>query len=488
MPRISQAGIPIEQAAITPIGVDLGPAGAGLQAVGASAIRLGKHFKEEERVNAILAQKHAAVTDAIGTMRADSQRRQGVTDIDIFKQEHPDPAEWDEGVKEISKGLYADLKKLEMSDEARLSATAEIDIWAEEQEKVVRNAAIARSAEDATEAAKAHYIETMAGGDEEDIAKARELLFMILDNTVDDAERDNLIKELTEFGHEKRVERITDNIKPTLIEAVEGGDKFDGIKALDTISQQLVDEGFWTEVDAAEQNKILGDWLDNYVAGRKRQKEDAVKLTTRETYMEMNELIVGGGLSYDNIEDSDLLKADKVKWQKYIKGSYTKDPSENTPDGHTQSFDAMFDAATLQLSPTEAYDVLLTERFINKTITNAQFEWAVGKIEKPYPKNILEDLDATVLSNLKDFNRTFKRDRERNKETNEALIAWVDELIAKDQVPAFDFKKKMFAMSSQFRVGDVRWYDVGDVVERNNVEWEVVGFDGDGEPIVEEVR
>ncbi len=493
MPRVSEIGVPIERAVLTPIGVDLGPGGKGLQAIGGAVSGIGRQLaardEAEREVQEQIEKRQREVIDILGKNAALSQRRQGVTDIANFKElNRGDPDTWTEGVQEIAKRMAKDLADTEMSDEARLIADAQLELWRQEQTKIVAGAALVQSAEDALDATKAAYIGALESGDPEDIEEARQNLFSILDKTVDDAERDNTIKELEKFGHEKRVIRLMDNIKPTLVDAIKLDDKQSGIAALDTITQQLVDEGQWTEVEAVQANKVLGDWIDNYVAGREKRADDAVKLTTIETYQELSDPIVGGLLTYDDIDKSNLLKPDKEKWFKYIKGSYGKIPTENTSDGHTASFNAVFDAATLQASPQEAYDALLELRFNDKTITNEQFKWGVGKIENPYPVDIFEDLQSILKSNSEDFNRLFKRDKDRNKEVNESLIAWLDRLIEKDQVPAFDLKKKMFAISSQFRVGDNRLIDIGQTVERGGVEWEVIGFDEAGEPLVEEVR
>ena len=67
------------------------------------------------------------------------------------------------------------------------------------------------------------------------------------------------------------------------------------------------------------------------------------------------------------------------------------------------------------------------------------------------------------------------------------MINWVDELIKQDKIPLFDFKKKMAAMSSAFRAGGGRWYDIGKVIEQGGREWEIIGVDDNGEVIVEEI-
>ncbi len=235
------------------------------------------------------------------------------------------------------------------------------------------------------------------------------------------------------------------------------------------------------------QVQSLNSGLNSFASGRSRVERQA----TQEIYTGFFDSILAGQLEYDDIELSKLSADDKELWQDYIKGSYGPAPTQNTPGGHTKSFAAVYDAATLQLSPKEAYDVLLEARFAvkekNRIITNEQFQWAIDKIENPYPKHILEDLKSTLKSNLEDFNRWRHFDKERNKEVNESLTTWVDELIKQDKVPVYDFKKKMAAMSSQFRVGEGRWYDIGQVIDQGGIEWEVVGFDENGEPLVEEV-
>lgn len=281
-----------------------------------------------------------------------------------------------------------------------------------------------------------------------------------------------------------------DNVKPLLINAM--GDDLDkqaGLATLNSELDRLVKDGVLTEAEAAEQNKVLGDWMDNFVSGREKKAKNIIKLTTLEQYTKMVEPIISGELTFDDIEDNpNLLEDDEDKWKQYVTGSYKDAPTVTTPQGFKDSTGAVFDIIRLETSSKEAYDELLTLRFIEHSITDEQYQWGLDKIENPYPKDIMEDLQSTMNSNDTEFNRFFKRDAQRNTDVNLALISWVDGLIEKDAVPAFDFKKKMFAMSSQFRVGDDRLADIGDTILRNGEEWEVVGFYEDGEPSWEKVE
>lgn len=284
---------------------------------------------------------------------------------------------------------------------------------------------------------------------------------------------------------ENEKESAIENIKPLLVQAIESEDKQAGLAVLNKNLDALVESGVLTKAEGAQTDKVLGDWIDNFVAGREKRTKEKVKLTTIQTYNELSNSIIGGLLTFDDIDQSSLLRADKELWQKYIKGSYKDAPTENTPAGHDAAFNAVFDVATLQLSPKEAMDVLLEARFIDDSITNAQFEWGKNKIENPYPRIVMEDLNTITQSNLEDFNRFFKADKKRNRDVNQLLIAWVDSQIKEDKVPT---RREMHAMSSQFRVGDDRWQDVGQIIDVGGREWEVVGFDDDGSALVEEVQ
>ncbi len=282
------------------------------------------------------------------------------------------------------------------------------------------------------------------------------------------------------------VRAVIENIKPDLIAAIEeNNDKKDGLAVLDSRLSELTENGILTAAEGADADKVLGDWIDSFVQGRIKQAKETQNAITRSSYQDLSGQIVGGSLSFDDIGNSNLLKVDKELWQGYIMGSYKDSPTENTPKGHDISFNAVFDVATLQISPKDGYDALLQARFTDRTITDEQFEWGVDKIENPYSKDTLENLNMVTNSNLQDFNRWLSRDKARNQNVNESLVAWVDQQIEDGKMPT---KKEMYAMSSQFRVGDDRWYDMGQVIERGGKDWEIVGFDEDGEPVVEEVR
>jgi len=191
-------------------------------------------------------------------------------------------------------------------------------------------------------------------------------------------------RQKLESGIETQIAQSSiENIKPNLIAAIaKRNKKEDGYEVLDMAMAQLVKDGILTKPEAAEANKNLGDWLDNYVSGRIKAAKESDKLTTIQSYKELSKPILQGELTYDDIENSGLretkrsgdVMSDADRWREYIKGSYKETPTKNAPEGHTVSFAAVYDVATLQLSPKEGYDVLLEARFIDQSITNEQFD------------------------------------------------------------------------------------------------------------------
>ena len=498
MPRVtrsnSNVAVPVEQAQlISPGAFRFSTAEAeALGGAGITLEQIGKQKKREKEALQELAKRKRAATDSLSASKALKARQLADLELEAANQLPEEDAR--QKARDVVIEKYNNFRlSLDMSPEQRQNEDIESGAW---NGKVARESSIfdvASEVKTDITVGSATLIDVI-GNDDGSSDNALKIQNQI--DSVRAALQREMTKEeaeirLTEFvrqGEELRAEVAVENIKPNLIAAIEAGDKQDGLVVLRASVNQLIKDGVLTKVEGAQTDKVLGDWIDNFVAGREKRAKDAVKLTTTEAYADLSGKIVGGTLTFQDIDESSLLKADKEKWRTYIKGSYKDAPKENTSAGLLDATIAVFDAATLQLSPTEAADILLEARFIDHSITNDQFNWGLDKIKNPYPRQILEDLRATYNSNNEDFNRIFKADKDRNKNVNEALIAWVDDLIKRDKVPAFDFKKKMHAVSSQFRVGNARWYDIGQIIERGGRNWEVVGFDENGEPLVDEVQ
>ena len=484
----SQEQVPVQQANL----INAGDFPA--DTLGADILKTGSDIAN---VFAELAIRRQEAEDSESINAISEARDLANFEMQQFMLDNPDPDTWKEGRAKIlakQASVYASRKL-----SARARKNEEIDQKAFRDEFEIRGEIIetTQKIENAITLSGKVLIAKMSADDGTDTNAAadidkhlkiyREALELKYPKEIVDV----MIEETLREGVKARAEASIENIKPDLIDAISINNKpEDGYKTLNAATAKLVEDDILTKAEAAEANKKLGDWIDNYVAGRIKAAKEADKLSTIQAYQEMSKPILKGELTYEDIDNSGLREtrrsgenvSDAERWRGYIKGSYKDPPTKNTPEGHTASFAAVYDAATLQLSPKEAYDVLLERRFVEMDITNEQFEWAVNKIENPYPKHVLENLNAIMKSNLEDFNRLFSSDAERNKKVNESLINWVDDLTKQGKTPS---KKEMFAMSSAFRAGGGQPYDIGGTVERGGRQWEIVGFDEDGEPLVE---
>ena len=484
--------VPIERAQIIqPFQFDAAEAKA-LGQIGGVVSRIGKKAQREQEARDELALRKRAATDSLSSSKALKARQLADLEMQAANQ-LPEEKDRKKARSDVIRKYNEFRIDLDMSPGERQREDVESGAWNDQVR--TRGEIFDVAAEIKTDIfVGSTTLIDLIGNDDGTPDAALKIRTQIesvsesLQRDVSGDEAEILLAEYVRQGEELRAEVSIENIKPILVAAIEAGDKKDGLSILRESVKQLVSDGVLTKAEGAEADKVLGDWIDNFVAGRISQAENAVKLTTEQSYLDLTGKILDRGtgkLNFNDIEQSSLLKADKEKWQEYVKGSYKNPPKENTPEGLNTAFTAVFNAATLQFSPQEAFDALLEARFIKNSLTEEQFKWGVDKIQNPYPKTILHDLQSTAKSNNEDFNRWLKRDKDRNKAVNESLIAWVDFQIKEGNSPT---RKEMNAMSSQFRVGDDRWYDIGQVIDLGGREWEVIGFDESGEPLVEEVQ
>ncbi len=487
VPRVerftAQGEIPVQQAQL------IDPGGFPADTSSAEALRTAANVT---KVMAELAKRRQEAQDSLAATKASKLRTQMELEMQQAMLNEPDPDKWEGTRAKISAKYGAEYAGLSFSDKT-IKAKQDIEQKAANNEMRMRVGLAATNQDIKNDIVESggNLIDLYANddgslGDADKIEKALEAYetAQLRDTTPKIAKL--RVEETLKEARKARAEIAIENIKPDIVAAIaETDDSADGYKTLDEEIAQLVKDGILTKPESVEANKKLGDWIDNYVSGRIKAAKNKDALDTMESYREFSKPIINGEMTFDDTGNFRETRrpgeqvSDAERWRKYIKGSYKDPPTKSSPEGHTVSFAAVFDVATLQLSPKEGYDVLLEARFVDGAITNEQFEWAVDKIENPYPKHVFEDLNATLKSNLEDFNRLFSADNERNKKVNEALISWVDE---QEKVPS---KKEMFAMSSAFRAGGGQPHDIGGVIERGGRQWEIVGFDNDGEPLVE---
>lgn len=144
----------------------------------------------------------------------------------------------------------------------------------------------------------------------------------------------------------------------------------------------------------------------------------------------------------------------KKDWMGFAAASYDPPPADSSFDGVNNAIDAVIDFSQLRLSKEGAYKEILNLRYIDKEITDSQFAWAMNRINNPYPRQVITDIQAVTENNTtafknKGFNVFFpKKDKEKAKNVNVELIAWVDSQLEKDKEPT---RKEMDQKSAELR-------------------------------------
>ncbi len=160
--------------------------------------------------------------------------------------------------------------------------------------------------------------------------------------------------------------------------------------------------------------------------------------------------VLGSNLLPDEIQSSTLPDKtgitegnvlSKKDWMEFAAASYDPAPPESTFDGIGDVLAAVIDFSQLRLSREGAYKEILNLRYIDRAITDARFQWAANKINNPYPRQVIADIQAVTENNNtafknKGFNAFFpKKDKGKAKDVNVELIAWIDSQLEKDKEP-----------------------------------------------------
>lgn len=277
--------------------------------------------------------------------------------------------------------------------------------------------------------------------------------------------------------HENQVEYIRGLSQASV---GEDGDKTAGY----AIIEQAQKDGIIT----AKDNAMLGNSLDDFVAGRLRRASENIYENTLNEYSDFTDKISNGELTFESIAKSQMLKEDKSKWETYIRGQHSKEPRRNLPDGYKSVIGAINAFSLNEVSKKEALDVLMSARYVDKSVNNEVVEWAKYRLENPYPKQFVPVLRG-ILEDNENGHREFllpkTKDLIKAQNVNSMLINWVDNQLKEGKEPT---DAEMYAQSGVFRRIASTRYVIGDIEERGGKRYEVVGFFADGEPGFEEIK
>jgi len=146
-----------------------------------------------------------------------------------------------------------------------------------------------------------------------------------------------------------------------------------------------------------EQKEKLGNNLDNYTEGRIKKAATEKAMRVMESYKDLSrKLLTTDGITYEEVEAADFDEKGKKIWDGAIKGSFAPVPQETTKAGFTKALDSVLSVSTRGISKQTAYNELLKARFIDRTINNDTYLWAITRLENQYPKHVATTLDGIV--------------------------------------------------------------------------------------------
>jgi hypothetical protein len=207
----------------------------------------------------------------------------------------------------------------------------------------------------------------------------------------------------------------------------------------------------------------LGNRVDGYVAGQKKSIAD----NKYEKELQASESFVKGIQS--NSFNANMIESaypsntgqslvEKNNYYAILQGvNDITAPQKFTPDGGSIARQTVLDAATGKVSTKAAYDSLMKARYVDKTIDDNAYQWAVGRIEKPYPQHMTGDIKSQLIANRQKISASSsifnpfawgESGEEANKANyvNQELMKWVDAQIEQKKTPT---AKEMFIRSQE---------------------------------------
>ncbi len=146
-------------------------------------------------------------------------------------------------------------------------------------------------------------------------------------------------------------------------------------------------------------------------------------------------------------------------WMDYSKASVEAPPKKSTPSGIDTMTGVVLDWSKKKLFKEAAYRRLLDVRYKNKAITDNDFQWAIDKIENPYPQHLVPDIEAMIETNKQavqsviggwfDRRRETEEEQEEIKQLNQNLLEWIDKKLKDEKEPT---RQEIYQRSVQLRI------------------------------------
>ncbi|MDD5381865.1 MAG: hypothetical protein PHG53_09565 [Phycisphaerae bacterium] len=264
--------------------------------------------------------------------------------------------------------------------------------------------------------------------------------------------------------YERGVENIRGQTQSIIDDAVVNGkDVAEAKKVAQKLILDAKTSGILTPKDTGSLNSNLND----YTAGKIKQDKDNKYAIDVKATQDLTHNLIKGVVTPNEVESLNLNKEMKAKWlggddnEGYLQNSYKPVPESTTPKGFKVVKDTIINAAEQKISTLNAYDALLQARYIDRSITDEDFKWAVNRLDNPYPKSLADMLDGAMAEHKEDIqSKWFSwHDDEDVKNINIQLFNFVDDELAKNPNKTFT-PKELYEMKAQIGVTNAKPKDV----------------------------
>ena len=233
-----------------------------------------------------------------------------------------------------------------------------------------------------------------------------------------------------------------------------GGTEDDGRKVIDqAVKERLI---------SADTKESLYSSLSSYANKIQDSKQEKDTVTTRDfaDKAQVNDLTLDDIYAeFPGDTGSDV--AAREHWEKIIKKSQKpkKLPKKTTTDGMEDVMTILTDIPAGEKTTLVAIEELTDLHYIEKSISKKTLQWALARIDNPYPAHVTKQLQSTLLAVEKQVNFFWETDNERKQirsaqdaikqNVSEDLISWVDDELEKDRVPG---SKEIYQKAAEFAV------------------------------------
>lgn len=435
--------------------VPIGAAFAGSEKVGQGIAALGAGVSNLGSSLAQIAGANNKALDTSASVKQDQALKEAELDYQKAKLENADPDSWPEARKAAYANAEAKMKEIKWgTSRSKELAAVQFGAYKENRDKATAIDVLGNNIKAAEVDSEGAYI---ANPTPENLTRYKDSLKA----TTHPDLIDDKVKEATQNATALQIKGGYQRI------IIDGGTKKEG--------RELIESALKKGSITPDQGQVLNSGLNSFVAGTAREQT----ATTEETYNEFSDTVLTGTMNMKDVQNSPLSDKDKKKWIGYIDGSREPAPLRSEAEGSRSAWNAVFGFIEGRLDQQESQDKILTSMFIDGDMNNKDYNWAMGKLKEPYDQYVAGDMQQVALA-VRDKWQDKYSDKELD--TVHSLFQWVDAQIASGKTPT---KKEMNVMADQFHVRGVPLVDVGQTVRRGDRDYEVIGFDEDGEPMVE---